>query len=409
MTPSSWYPPTVVLIGTGISSEISYEVKAWLERAEVVVCSEDFSKKVNPKVEKVLIKAPVSRVIEKIKKESLNKKILVVASGDPLFHGIGRTLTEALSKENLYIVPSITSVQYLFSKIKLPWDDAITFSLHKENTREFFYWLRLGKKIALLTSPERGPSFIGKLLAEHFPQDSIEMVVGEKLGTSQERITYLFPKEAVSKQFENPNVAVLLPKKSFIKNNPFFDEEYFFHEKGMITKKEIRALVISSLELLPGDTLWDIGAGSGSVSIEASYKAPLKAVFAVEKNEKRIKHLKENIKNFHCGEIFICQGDALELSKNLPKPDKIFIGGAGKDLKRLLEIIHERFQNSFPTTVINTVLWHSLGEIQSFASGFGLQAFIVQAQISRAVSLSSSFRFEALNPVFITILKSSTT
>ncbi|MEJ5299665.1 MAG: precorrin-6y C5,15-methyltransferase (decarboxylating) subunit CbiE [Thermodesulforhabdaceae bacterium] len=410
VSPEDWASPLVVIVGTGMIGEIfqiPQELENWLKQADVIVCGESFLKAVGRfDCEKIIIRSPLEPVIERIKEISQIKKVLIMASGDPLFYGIGRQIGETLGRSQIMVVPGITSLQYLFSKLALPWDDVLPFSLHKEDRRDFFYWLRLGRKIAILTSPARSPSFIAELLEYHRMGEMVEMVIGENLGTHKEKITTLIPAEATSKHWESPNIVAILPRCIAEKTGGFLIEDEFLHDRGMITKQEVRALAVSALRLRPGDVLWDIGAGSGSVSIEACYRVPLRAVHSVEKNPHRFEQLKANIRNFHCGEIIPYLGNILEFVDKLPPPDRIFIGGAGKDLGLILEAIIKRFgKDGMPLILISAVLWHSVSEALQVAQNYGFRTNLVQAQIARSVPLAESFRFEPLTPVFLITLE----
>lgn len=405
--PEKWRPPFVLVAGIGMGRGLtgtSPEFHRFLSQAELIFCPESLLPELDSitDVEKMVIKSPLADVIEKIRKESEAKKVMVIASGDPLFYGIGRQLGEALGRNRLVVIPNLTSVQYLFSRLALPWDDVICFSLHSEDRRDFFYWLRNSRKIAILTGPSFSPSFIARLLEKHSMGETVKMIVGEKLGSSEERISMVIPKEAVEIDWKTPNVVALLPEGHTEMIGGFFKEEDFSHDRGMITKLEVRALVVSALRLNPGEILWDLGAGSGSVSIEACYRVPLRAVYAVEKNPGRYDQLVANIKSFRCGEIISHLGDALELVSRLPRPDKVFIGGGGKDIGSIIRIIYERFgKNEMPLTVISAVLWSSIQEVLRIAETLGLSTSINYVQISRSVPLHGSFRMEPIAPVFL--------
>lgn len=402
-----WQPPTVVVAGAGIGEkpgEISSQFNYFLSQAELIVCPERLIPYLNPitDAEKIAIKSPISNVIDRVKKESETRKVMVIASGDPLFYGIGRQLAETLGKNQILILPNLTSVQYLFARLALPWDDVLCFSLHSKERRDFFYWLRQGRKIAILTNSLFSPSFIAELLERYRMGNMVDMAVGEKLGTDEEKISMLSPREASGKEWDTPNIVALLPKRASEMMGGFIPEEKFLHERGMITKREVRAVIVSALRLNPGDVLWDLGAGSGSVSVEASYSVPLKAVYAVEKNTNRYEQLLENIRQFHCGEIIAHHGDSLELIPSLPDPDKIFIGGGGKDLSFMLKIIFDRFgKDRIPPTVISAVLWDSVKDVIQTAKDHNVPVSVSIVQISRSVPILDSFRFESLSPVFL--------
>ncbi|MCX7822831.1 MAG: precorrin-6y C5,15-methyltransferase (decarboxylating) subunit CbiE [Syntrophobacterales bacterium] len=403
----SWNPPTVILIGIGMAEELSWistEIKNLVSQAELIVCAETLISALNhiTEAEKLTIKSPLAPIIERVERESKYKKVMVIASGDPLFYGIGRQLGDLLGRDRLIVFPNITSVQYLFSKLAMPWDDVMCFSLHSEERRDFFYWLRHGRKIAILTGPSFPPSFIAELIEDHNMGDMVDMVIGEKLGTKEEKISKLTPAKIRKEQWKNPNIVALFPKYSVKLTGGFFPEEMFLHDRGMITKLEVRTLAVSALRLKVGDILWDLGAGSGSISIEASYRVPLRSVHAVERDPKRYEQLLTNVKRFHCGEIICYLEDATNLVSRLPRPDSIFIGGGGKELGLILKTIIDRFgKDHMPSIVVSAVLWDSVNEVIRTARSCDLSFSVTHFQVSRSVPLIDSFRFEPLAPVFL--------
>ena len=408
--PEEWSPPLVVIAGMGMVGEhhhIPQELENWLKRAEVIVCGESFLPLANQfDSEKIIIKSPLTSIINQVKQLSQTRRVLIMTSGDPLFYGIGRQIGEGIGRDQLIVLPNVTSLQYLFSKLAIPWDDVIPFSLHKEDRRDFFYWLRLGRKVAILTSPGRSPSFIAELLEHHLMNEMVDVIIGENLGTARERISKVTPREAASRHWEFPNIVAILPKVAVEKTGGFLAENEFLHDRGMITKREVRALVLSALKLRPGDVLWDVGAGSGSVSIEACYRVPLRAVHAIERNPNRYEQLKANICNFHCGEITPHLGEATEIIDKLPPPDRIFIGGSGKDLGTIIEAVLKRFgKGKMPLIVISAVLWDSVNEAIKTAQTHSIHASLMHIQIARSVPLGESFRFEPLSPVFLITLE----
>ena len=168
----------------------------------------------------------------------------------------------------------------------------------------------------------------------------------------------------------------------------------------MITKMEVRAVVLAHLQLKPGLILWDLGAGSGSVSIEAARLAPLKQVIAVEKNRKRFEALQQNVKDLGGPEVQTVHGSACDVIDQLPDPDRVFIGGSGEELRALLPRVAERLRPE-GRVVQTAVTLDTLETVRSFWRGKPFEISITQLQVNRSAAISESLRFEALNPVFI--------
>ncbi len=404
-TPEEWFPPIVVLMGLGPHlSCLSREYYSWIEAAEVIVTGKDIQAALgrNHAVDVVPIKSPIDNVMKKIEHLSKDKKVLVIGSGDPLFFGIGRRLVERLGYQRMKILPNITYVQYLASQIALSWDDMLCFSLHgRAVNRSFFYWLRAGRKIALLTDSRTGPAFLSEMLVSAGFHD-IDVVVGERLGTQNEVIVRTKPREVMSREWHDPNLVFVIPPSS-MEYAGFFKEDLFEHDSGMITKREVRSIAVSALRLKNEAILWDLGAGSGSVSIEASYARPLSTVCAVEKKEERYKRLCSNVEKFRCGEIVPYLNDMLEIVDKLPRPDRIFIGGGGKSLLPVLDKIKGLFPE-FPPAVVSAVTWDTVESVKNFARRHSLSFSVTQVSVNRSLPIMDSFRFEAINPIFLLTL-----
>ncbi len=168
----------------------------------------------------------------------------------------------------------------------------------------------------------------------------------------------------------------------------------------MITKMEIRAVALALLQLEPGQTLWDIGAGTGSISIEAARIARLSRVFAVEKNRSRYSNLLENLERFGVSGVQAVCANASEAIGAFPDPDRVFIGGSGDDLGTVLESVARRLLPG-GRVVQTVVVLQTLEKVSTFWKDRDFELSVVQLQVNRSVPTGSGLRFEALNPVFI--------
>jgi precorrin-6Y C5,15-methyltransferase (decarboxylating) len=324
---------------------------------------------------------------------------------------VGRRLISAFGKERVFSVPNVTSVQVLCSRLCEPWEDLKAISLHgregEGGERKLEEALALHRKIAVLTDPAHTPAWIAdKLLEWGYPGAAI--TVGEDLGAPSETVRTLAAKEARTETFSPLNVVLIdcasgqdtgsgAGKPAQVLGIP---EEAFEHDAGLITKLEIRAVALACLRLEPGLVLWDIGAGSGSVSIEAARTARLGLVAAVEKDARRYGKLVENVRDFRCPAVKPVYGPAAQALDGLPAPDRVFIGGSGSELEVILQKTSERLRAS-GRVVQTAVTLDTLDLVRSFwqKKRFGLS--VVQVQASRSAPIGKTVRLEALNPVFI--------
>lgn len=411
--PKDWRPPLVVLVGLGQGREdLSARVLRWLDHAEVLAGGkrhlDSFSEF---RGEKILLEAPLQEFLKHLKDSSERKRTAVLASGDPFFFGIGRCLARYLGKERLITFPNATSVQVLLAALGEAWEEVTVLSLHgglrSSPSAGWLQAVRSGAKVALFTDPNHTPGWIARQLLDAGMADR-RLVVGEDLGLPTENIRLLSLEEARNERFSPLNIVLITPE-DFGKNPaaivPGFPimglpESAFEHEAGMITKMEVRAVVLAQLQLNPGLIMWDLGAGSGSVTIEAARIAALKEIIAVEKNPGRYEALQRNIMAFGLPAVRAVHGRAREVLATLPDPDRVFIGGSGEDLSEVLQQVAERLRPG--GRVVQTVVTlDTLETAWSFWRHKPFEMDITQLQVNRSAPIAETLRFEALNPVFI--------
>ncbi|MEJ5348200.1 MAG: precorrin-6y C5,15-methyltransferase (decarboxylating) subunit CbiE [Desulfosoma sp.] len=444
--PEKWTPPLIVVVGIGSGPKSCVlEGLAWIERADVLVGgTRHLALFSNHSGEKIPLQGSMKALGERLKDLAHRKRVAILASGDPLFFGIGRFLTESFPPEHFHFVPGPTSLQSLCAAIGLPWENVQVFSLHgRKESSEWMWFLRQGHPVAFLTDKEHGPTWIAERLL-HAGFDDLCMIVGEDLGLPSQKISSLNPLDALNMDFSALNVVLLIKPKTEIDpkkethemvsgdltgtawepNDPKawnkttvlnptvkprgkaqapklgIPDQAFEHRAGLITKKEVRVLALSLLQLASGHVFWDLGAGSGSVSVEAALLCPLKSVWAVEKVAERAKDIWTNLRRFRCGEIHVIEGEALDVLPRLPDPDRVFVGGSGGILTQLLHAVWDRLAPS-GRLVVAAVTWQSLQEVEMFSRSQKVNLEALQVQVNRAVPIGSSLRFESLNPVFL--------
>jgi precorrin-6B C5,15-methyltransferase / cobalt-precorrin-6B C5,C15-methyltransferase len=359
--------------------------------------------------EALVLDRHLDRIIEIIKDRMKQCKVVVLASGDPLFYGIGATLITHIDKQFLRIHPNVSSVAAAFAAIKEPWHDAKIISLHSRPLPDFsFADLVKEKKVAFLTSPSADPVFIARNLCRR-QISGFRFCVLENLGDpDREKILWFdSPGHVPERPFSHPNVVILLRQAEFImddvshETHPGMADDRFTHANGLITKSEIRSIVLSKLKLTKKDhVLWDIGSGSGSVAIEAALAIPEGVVVAIEKNPSRLPDIVHNIKQFHCPNILVKHMDFPAGAEFLPRPDRIFVGGGGSRLDTILDTAGNCLvETGF--LVVNTVLIQSMAQAFDWLDQNRFNPEMIQVQISRSRAMPYGTRLDALNPVWI--------
>jgi precorrin-6Y C5,15-methyltransferase (decarboxylating) len=343
------------------------------------------------------------------------KPITLLASGDPMFFGIGRRAVKEFGKDNVEILPDLSSIQVAFSRIKEPWDDAFLISLHggpdPEKRRRLPYemedipsLLKRHNKIAILTDKENNPSKIALFLSSAFSlqPSALKMYVCERLGYPDEKIIEGTVEEIAKMTFSEPNVVIIQKTEDRMQSTEIvfgLKEDEITHSRGLITKDEIRAVTIHRLRLPLRGIVWDIGAGSGSVSIEIARLNPYLKVFAIEKDKEQIENIRKNKISFNTKNIEIIEGIAPEVLKTLPKPDRIFIGGSGNRLREIIDFVSDTIEKGI--VVINAVQLETLSGSIDLFNKKGFSVDVVQLNISRMKNIGSGNYLFALNPVFV--------
>ncbi|MEM5786006.1 MAG: precorrin-6y C5,15-methyltransferase (decarboxylating) subunit CbiE [Syntrophobacteraceae bacterium] len=409
-----WTLPSVAVIGMGMSrADLGATALDWLASAEVLVGgARHLDLFPEHPAERIILRSPLSRQLAIIAEISQTRRTAVLASGDPLFYGIGRRLMEVLGKDRLIVLPNVTGVQVLCARLREPWEAVETISLHGRNDSEaatrLVETLERDRVVAVYTDHLRTPQWIAEQIRASSRLD-VSMVVGEELGTGSERIREFSLSEILEAgPFSPLNIVLIRSRKAESKMDSGsevrqvfgFSENEYEREAGLITKMEVRAVALALLSLEPGKVMWDVGAATGSVSIEAARLSPSMRVFAVEKSPSRFSMLVNNIQRLGGYGIQAVSGGAPQALGGLPDPDRVFIGGSGNDLGEVLRVVADRLRPG-GVVVQAIVLLDTLEKVKRFWEEEGVEVSITQLQVSRSVTTGKSLRLEALNPVFL--------
>ncbi len=338
--------------------------------------------------------------------------IVLLASGDPLFFGIGRRAVREFGRDAVEIVPDVSSVQLAFARIREPWDDALLISLHGKSDGAGGTTVRYGpedlpgllaahRTIAVLTDRAHNPAVIAAACAGA----RLLFSVCERLGMDDERITEGSPDEIAAMSFGDPNVVIIrsTPGPSRIDAPAYprlgLREEEMAHAGGLITKDEVRAVTLHCLRLPEKGVLWDIGAGSGAVSIEAARLCSDLRVFAVERDEGQVALIHKNRALFGPPSLTVVDGEAPQALASLPAPDRVFIGGSGGGLSGIIDVVRRRMEGGI--VVINAVTLETLHEACRELEKAGYALRISEVSVARAKPVGDRRHMAALNPVFV--------
>jgi len=341
--------------------------------------------------------------------------VVILTSGDPLFFGLGRLLLQEFPAEQLTFHPHCSSVQLAFNRLKLPWQDARIISAHGRSLAELQQAVQTGvEKIAVLTDGIHTPGAIAAWLDQLNLPTRYRLWVCENLGGSEERIREL---TSVEESFAPLNVVVLQRRdpdgdQPDLNDLPLLgipDRHFlsFPDRPGLMTKREVRVQILSELALQPGQIVWDIGAGTGSVAIEVGRLCPASQVYAVEKTAIGVSLIRQNSQRFQVGNVIPMRGSAPAGLETLPDPDRIFIGGSGGHLTPILDACGLRLRFRGRIVLAIATLEH-LQETLAWMRAQDWDSHLLQVQLARSIAIRASTsdrssaqltRFDPLNPV----------
>lgn len=337
------------------------------------------------------------------------QRAVVVMTGDVgLFSGT-RRLVEALSGDALLdvrVIPGISSASYLAARLARPWQDWRFASAHGVACDIVAEAERAGE-LFLATSGGEDPSRLsGELVQAGF--GDARVTVAERLSYPDERITCATASEIAGQTFDDLNVMLIefaggagSPAGSrWPYASSGIPDELFIRGDVPMTKQEVRAVALAKLRLTATDTVWDVGAGTGSVSIEAALVARAGSVWAVERNAAGVRLIRENADAFGCGNVHAVPGVAPDALAKLPVPDAVFVGGSAGELPSIVEAALEK--NSQVRLCVPCVTVETLTEACALLSGSRFKGFeACQVSAARAEAVGSHHLMKAQNPVFL--------
>jgi precorrin-6Y C5,15-methyltransferase (decarboxylating) len=406
-------PPNIYIVGIGGDglAGLTSRARDLVASAEVLVGS-DPALRLVPEVnaERVRIGSDLGDVTEKLRTNFGKKRIVVIATGDPLFYGVARYLCDRLGKERFEVLPHVSSMQLAFARVKETWEEAYLTDLSTRSLDDVLDRIRGAETVGLFTSETYHPARIARELLIR-GLDYFRAYVCENLGGKDERITQGELADLQHMTFDPLNVMILkrtpgrpdaprAARRLARFGNP---DDVFAQSRpktGLITQAEVRAIALAQLDLQPGCVMWDVGAGSGSVALEAAQLVDPGRVYAIEQDSADYHLIVANAETFGVRNVQAVFGTAPAVFQELPDPDAIFIGGNGGEVSRLLEAAFAalrpggRLVANVGTLEMLTLTYETLKRMAPAVS-------VLLVNLSRSVEQLEALRFEAVNPTFV--------
>lgn len=339
-----------------------------------------------------------------------DRRIVVLALGDPLFYGVARYLCDRLGKERFEVLPHVSSMQLAFARVKESWEEAFLTNLASHGVEAVIDQIRSAEKVGLFTTEDVPPGDVARILLD-FGLDYFTAYVCENLGSPDERVTHAELDRIAAAQFSPLNVMILV-RKPHVPDRPsdaigrrlFGNPDAAFLQsrpkRGLLTPSEIRSMVLAEMDLGPKSTVWDIGAGSGSVAIEAAQIAAQGTVYAIEMDPEDHQLIIENAKRFDVKNLTPILGRAPEAWQDLADPDAIFVGGSAQGIGRLVASAFTRLRGGGRLVAAMASL-DNVTDVHQTLRKHCPEVKVWMVNLARGASQLERIRFESLNPTFL--------
>ncbi len=356
--------------------------------------------------ERIPLDRGLAAALARVAEGAAELPVCVLASGDPLFFGIGRRIIEAVGAEHVEVIPHPSSIQWAFARAGLSWEDAAFLSVHGRGRAGLAARLRLAAKAAILTDAVETPAAVARHLLEH-GQHGFWAWLCERAGGPAERVRKLSLEALAGVDDADPlNVLLLsradpawrppptvphLPDDAFEQRTP---------RRGLVTKREVRLAALAAMRLRLDAVVWDVGAGTGSVGIEAGLLACEGRVVAVERDPTSAERCRRNARAHGADNLTVIEGAAPEALAGEDPPDAVFVGGSGGRLADIVALAASRLRPG-GRVVIAAVTLETLEAARRALALAGLPAEVSLHGSARGTPLAGCTRLEPLNPVFL--------
>jgi len=401
----------VIGVGPDGTAGLSARSRETLAAAELVFGSEA-ALRLLPELpgERVAIGSDLPAAVEKLRANLGTKRIALVAVGDPLFYGTARYFCDRVGADHFEVVPHVSSMQLAFARIKETWEEAYLTDLASRPLEDVLDKIRTAETVGLFTTEAAHPARVAReLLARGI--DYFTAWVCENLGGKDERTTRGELTDIRDMKFDPLNIMILKRKP----NRPdrqrsagtlrrFGNADDVFAQSrpktGLITQSEVRAVALAQLDLHPGDVFWDVGAGSGSVAIEAAALVAPGPSYAIEQDTADYHLIVANAALFGVSNVKPVFGMAPDVFAGLPAPDAVFVGGNGGEVARLMEACFAALRPG-GRLVTNVGTLEMLGATYAALKRLGGRVEVLLMNLARGVEQLESLRFEAVNPTVL--------
>lgn len=393
--------PKIYIIGSGMgnSNNMTREAYQICKQADVIIGAQRVADSVSELHKEAVHLYQPDQVECYMKAHPEYETVAILLSGDVGFYSGAKKLIATLKEYSPHVIAGVSSVVYFSAKINQPWENMKLLSLHGKDAN-LLAAVRKNHFVFTLLDPKMSVKEVCRKLIQYDMQD-VQVYIGENLSYREERILKGSPNEFQS--FECSDLCVMVIENKNAGQRPVTHgicDDVFIRNKTPMTKSEIRSISLSKLQLQEDSMIYDIGAGTGAVSIEMALQASGGLVYAIEQKEKAVQLINENAQQFGVTNISIIHGQAPDAMHDLPIPTHAFIGGSSGNMKQILDDILEK--NATARIVINAIALETISEITNYLNDNVVQDVdIVCVNIAKAKKLGNYNMMMGLNPVYI--------
>ena len=397
----------IIGIGDDGLDGLTSAARQLIDDAELMLCAEP-SLAADKRTAGVEIVADFDGMVRRIA-DHPDHRIVILATGDPLFYGTARFLWDRLGKDRFEVLPHVSTMQLAFARVKESWDEAYLTNMANQALDRAVERIRTAEKVGLFTTEQTPPAKVAQALLER-QIDYFSAYVCENLGSPDERVTQGELSDVAGQEFSPLNVMILIRKPNVpdrpaamigrrLFGNP---DEAFLQSKpkrGLLTPAEVRSIALAQMDIGPASIVWDVGAGSGSVAIEAAQIASDGTVYAIEMDLEDHQLISANADRFGITNLVPVLGKAPDVWNELPDPDAVFVGGTGRAIAHIVEDAFQRLRSrgrlvATVASIENVATVHSILSKSSDANTWMIQLARSNQQFDRLM-------FESLNPTFL--------
>ena len=390
---------TLIGLGGGTGETLTAEARRALEQAELVLGAERLLENL-PEIEnQQRAAATKSAELFTLLTASDAERPCVVFSGDTGFYSGAAGLLALLREAGIpcRVLPGLSSVQLLASRLGEPWQDWTLCSAHGAPCDPVAA-LMAGRPAFFLTGGKTTPASLCREIKDA-GLGALRVAVGEKLACPDERVVTMTAAECAEQSFAPLSVLLAEAAPRPIDRTGGIPDDAFLRGETPMTKQEVRAAVLAKLAVRPEDTVWDVGAGTGSVSVELALAAPRGRAYAVEYRDEALALIEENRRRFGAWNLRVVRGRAPEALSSLPAPDAVFVGGSEGRLREIVDAALSK--NPDARLCVSAIALETLSAAMDVFHSHGLDAEVTQLAVSRAKPGARLHLLLANNPVFL--------